>query len=422
MKTLLIALFFLTSFTNLLVNSCSILPPRRTTTAIMSSSYEKVASDDNGPFQEYSVIYTDRALNLMSPPFCKVMKDLSECLKSTYNGDKVAIIPGSGTFAMEAVARQFATNQPVLVVRNGWFSFRWTEIFEFGEIPSSEIVLKAQPVVTDPSSPQYAPMPIDAVVNKIAETKPAVVFMPHVETSTGMIVSDDYITQVAHAVHDVGGLLVLDCIASGTVWADMKKLGIDVLISAPQKGWSGPACCGMVVMSQAAVDTMMASSIKETSFALSLKKWTAIMEKYEGGAFGYHTTMPTDALRDFHNVSVEMMNVGMDQLKEAQVALGRKARMALSARGLVSVAASTWEAPGVLVFYTPPGVESMSMVKAFKEHHIQIAAGVPFEIDEPAGTQTFRIGLFGIDKLKNVDKTVRTLESALDKVLEEVTK
>lgn len=422
MQTLLLA-SLLTSFTSL-VTSFSILPHYHTTTAshnkiIMSSTpYDEVAADDNGPFQEFSVIYTDRALNLMSPPFCKVMKDLSSCLKSTYNGDKVAIIPGSGTFAMEAVARQFATNKSVLVVRNGWFSFRWTEIFEFGDIPSSEIVLKAQPVVVDP--PQYAPMPIDAVVSTIAESQPACVFMPHVETSTGMIVSDDYISQVGQAVHAVGGLLVLDCIASGTVWVDMKKLGIDLLISAPQKGWSGPACCGMVVMSQAAVDTM--ADTKETSFALSLKKWTAIMDKYEGGAFGYHTTMPTDALRDFHNVSVEMMVVGMDTLKEAQIDLGRKARMALSARGLISVAAPTWEAPGVLVFYTPTGVESMSMVKAFKKHHVQIAAGVPFEIDEPAGTQTFRIGLFGLDKLKNVDETVRTLETALDKVLEEVTK
>jgi aspartate aminotransferase-like enzyme len=235
-----------------------------------------------------------------------------------------------------------------------------------------------------------------------------------------MILSNDYLKKVVEATHQVGGLVVLDCIASGTVWIDMKAMGVDVLISAPQKGWSGPACCGMVMLSETAVEKM--ADTKETSFALSLKKWCGIMDKYEAGAFGYHTTMPTDALREFHNVSVEMMSVGMAKLQEAQIDLGRKARMALSARGLVSVAAPKWEAPGVLVFYTPSGVDSMTMVKAFKQHGVQIAAGVPWEIDEPKGVQTFRIGLFGLDKLKNVDETVRTLEMALDKVLEEVSK
>ena len=321
---------------------------------------------------------------------------------------------------MEAVARQFATNEHVLVVRNGWFSFRWTEIFDMGSIPSSSTVMKAQPVVSDPPMQQYAPHPIDAVVNKILEEKPSSVYMPHVETSTGMIVSNEYIETVADAVHKVGGLLVLDCIASGTIWIDMKNMGVDVLISAPQKGWSGPACCGLVMLSEAAVDKM--ASTKETSFALSLKKWCAIMDKYEEGAFGYHTTMPTDALRDFHNISVEMMKVGMNKLMQAQMDLGYAARMVLGARGLVSVSAPEWEAPGVLVFYTPNGVDSMAMVKAFKQHGVQIAAGVPWEIDEPKGVQTFRIGLFGLDKLTNVDQTVRILEEALDKVLEEVCK
>jgi len=385
----------------------------------MSTPYDEVSGDDNGPFKEYSVIYTDRALNLMSPPFCTVMKDLSNCLKETYYADKVAIIPSSGTFGMEAVARQFATNENVLVVRNGWFSFRWTEIFDMGSIPSSQTVLKAQAVVaSDPM--QYAPMPIETVVNNILQEKPSAVFMPHVETSTGMIVSSEYIEQVAEAIHKVGGLLVLDCIASGTVWIDMKKMGVDVLISAPQKGWSGPACCGLVMLSAAAVDKMALT--QETSFALSLKKWCGIMDKYEAGAFGYHTTMPTDALRDFHNISVEMMSVGMAKLMEAQIDLGRKCRMALGARGLTSVSAPGWEAPGVLVFYTPTGVDSMTMVKAFKQHGVQIAAGVPWEIDEPKGVQSFRIGLFGLDKLTNVDQTVRTLEEALDKVLKEVKK
>lgn len=388
-----------------------------------STPYDALSPDDNGPFKEYSVIYTDRALNLMSPPFCKVMQDLNSCLKETYNAAQVAIIPGSGTFGMEAVARQFATNEKVLVVRNGWFSFRWTEIFQMASIPKEEIVMKATPVVessTDPKQNQYAPHDIDAVVSKILEENPAAVFMPHVETSTGMIVSSDYITKVAQATHRVGGLLVLDCIASGTVWIDMRKMGVDVLVSAPQKGWSGPACCGLVMLSESAVEKMALT--KETSFALSLKKWCGIMDKYQAGAFGYHTTMPTDALREFHNVTCEMMAVGMEKLKEAQIDLGRKTRMALQARGLVSVAAPTWEAPGVLVFYAPNGVDSMSMVKAFKQHGVQIAAGVPWEIDEPEGLQTFRIGLFGLDKLTNVDESVRTLEKALDKVLEDLDK
>jgi aspartate aminotransferase-like enzyme len=379
--------------------------------------YDEISANDMGPFKEYSVIYTDRALNLMSPPFQNVMKDLNTLLRETYHAYKVAIIPGSGTFAMEAVARQFATNEHVLVIRNGWFSFRWTEIFDMGSIPNSHSVLKAQAV----GDKQYAPHPIDDVISKILEEKPAVVFAPHVETSTGMILSEEYIQALADAVHKSGGLLVLDCIASGTVWLDMKKLGIDVLISAPQKGWSGPACCGLVMLSAKATARM--ATTEETSFSLSLKKWVGIMDMYKEGGFGYHTTMPTDALRSFHNISVEMMSVGMSTLKQAQIELGKRARLVLESKGLVSVAAPSWEAPGVLVFYTPSSaagpVSSADIIGKFKQQGLQLAAGVPWRIDEPEGVQTFRVGLFGLDKLKNMDETVRILEEALDQVLAE---
>jgi aspartate aminotransferase-like enzyme len=375
--------------------------------------YDEIPTENNGPFKEYSVIYTSKALNLMSPPFQQVMRDLNSILKDVYKAHKVAIIPGSGTFGMEAVARQFATDQDVLVVRNGWFSFRWTEIFEMGKIPRSQTIMKAQ-LATEY---QYEPHSVDNVLTRIHEEKPAVVFAPHVETSTGMIISNEYIQKLATAVHDVGGLFVLDCIASGTVWVNMQDLGVDVLISAPQKGWSGPACCGIVLLSEAATAKM--NETNESSFALSLKKWCGIMDKYEEGAFAYHTTMPTDALRDFHNVAVEMTKIGFASLCEAQIDLGHKARAAFKKRNLVSVAADGCEAPGVLVFYTPCELTSADMVQRFKSSGLQIAAGVPWKIDEPDNIQTFRIGLFGLDKLNNVDETVRILEEALDQVLVE---
>jgi len=376
-----------------------------------------------GEYKEYSVIFTNRSLNLMSDPFQKVMRDLNQLLKKTYNADKVAIIPGSGTYGMEAVARQFANNEHVMVIRNGWFSFRWTEIFDMGgenTIPSSHTVLKAQPVAPeDPNSPHmhYAPYPIDDVVKKIHEERPAVLFAPHVETSTGMILPDDYIRQAAEAMHDIGGLFVLDCIASGTVWADMKDLGVDVVISAPQKGWTGPACAALVMMSDAAAKKMQTTD--ETSFSMSLKRWSAIMQTYENGGFGYHTTMPTDSLRDFHEISVETLKFGLPELKQAQYDLGTAARDALNSRGLTSVAAPGFQAPGVLVYYSPIGADNPVMMNRFKDNGLQIAMGVPWRIDEPEGLKTFRIGLFGLDKMGNIDPTVDVLTSALDNVLNE---
>lgn len=322
---------------------------------------------------------------------------------------------------MESVARQFVTNKHAMVIRNGWFSYRWTEIFDMGgenTIPRSHTVLKAQPVPTaNPNFPHthYAPYPIDDVVERILEERPAAVFAPHVETSTGIILPDDYIKKAAAAVHEIGGLFVLDCIASGTVWADMKDLGVDLVISAPQKGWTGPCCAALVMMSERAVEKLQTTS--ETSFSMSLKRWSAIMDTYEAGGFGYHTTMPTDGLRDFHEISVETLKFGLPELKEAQLKLGKEARAALDSRGLTSVAAPGFEAPGVLVYYSPTGTENPIMMNKFKQQGLQIAMGVPWRIDEPDGLKTFRMGLFGLDKLGNIQQTVDVLTDALDPVL-----
>jgi len=382
-------------------------------------SYDVIPKEDFGEYKEYSVIHTNRSLNLMSDPFQRVMRDLNALLKETYNADKVAIIPGSGTFGMEAVARQFAMDEDVMVIRNGWFSYRWTEIFDMGRIPKSHTVLKAKPV--DPSVGQqhyqYEPYPVDEVVAKIYEERPATLFCPHVETSTGIILPDDYIRKISAAMHDVGGLLVLDCIASGTIWADMKDLGVDVVISAPQKGWTGPCCAALVMMSERAQAKM--ETTEETSFAISLKRWSAIMDTYEAGGFGYHTTMPTDALRDFHEISVETLKAGLPQLKEGQYELGKQARAALDDRGLTSVAAPGFQAPGVLVYHSPSETENPDMMKKFKKNSLQIAMGVPWKLDEPEGMKTFRLGLFGLDKIGDISGTVNTMTEALDPILEQ---
>jgi aspartate aminotransferase-like enzyme len=332
-----------------------------------------------------------------------------------------------------------------MVIRNGWFSFRWTEIFDMGSIPSSHTVLKAQPQPPSDYSPhvQYAPYPVDDAVQKIMEERPKVLFAPHVETSTGMILPDDYLLKVANAVHEVGGIFVLDCIASGAIWANMKDLGVDAVISAPQKGWTGPACAALIMLSEAAVERM--AETQETSFSMSLKRWSAIMDTYEKGGFGYHTTMPTDGLRDFHEIGVETLKFGLPQLKQAQYDLGKSARGLLDSRGLTSVAAPGFQAPGVLVYYSPLGQDNPAMMNRFKDHGLQIgkskvrhlenairysdirfsqvnffkAMGVPWRIDEPDGLRTFRLGLFGLDKMGDIPKCVGTLQLALDSVLEE---
>lgn len=368
--------------------------------------------DPNG-LLEYSVVYTDRSLNHMSKSFQSVMNDISSTLKQVYNADAVAVVPGSGTFGMEAVARQFANNNHCLVIRNGWFSYRWTQIFEMADLPSSCTVMKARQAFEDSQAP-FAPAPIDEVVATIKAEKPAVVFAPHVETSAGIILPTDYLKQVAQAVHSVGGLFVLDCIASGAVWVDMKQVGVDVLISAPQKGWSGSPCCGLVMMNHMAVERMQTS--QSNSFACDLKKWSEIMNAYENGGHAYHATMPTDSLVRFSQVMQETKEYGFDKVHAAQVELGQKVRAVLSDKGFKSVAAEGFEAPGVVVSYTKdPSVQNGSK---FSAEGMQIAAGVPLQCDEPADFQTFRLGLFGLDKLYDIDIAVAKFKNTLEKVLE----
>ncbi len=361
---------------------------------------------------EYSVVYTDRSLNHMSKDFQSVMRDISRLIKEVYHAHSAVLVPGSGTFGMEAVARQFATDKPVLVLRNGWFSYRWTQIFDMGRIPSSCTVLKARRMKAGAQEP-FSPAPIAEVVRTIAAEKPAVVFAPHVETSCGMMLPNDYLRQVADAVHAVGGLFVLDCIASGAMWVDMQACGIDVLVTAPQKGWSSSPCCAMVALSERARQAIDGTT--STSFACDLKKWLQIMETYEAGGHAYHATMPTDALKRLCAVMLESQALGFDRLRLAQAELGRKAREMLSRHGIPSVAASGFEAPGVVVSYTQdPEVQSS---KKFLAQGLQTAAGVPLQCDEGSDFMTFRIGLFGLEKLLNVDRTVDLLEGALDQVM-----
>jgi len=361
---------------------------------------------------EYSVVYTDRALNHMSQSFQGVMRDISSTLKEVYNAKAAIVVPGSGTFGMESAARQFATNEKCLVIRNGWFSYRWTQIFDMGSIPSEHIVMKAQQAEDAAQSP-FSPAAVADVIATIKAEKPAVVFAPHVETSSGMILPDDYIKAVADATHEVGGLFVLDCIASGTIWVDMEATSVDVLVSAPQKGWSGPPCAGLVMLSDAAIAKMEAT--ESTSFAMNLKQWHTIMQAYEGGAHAYHATMPTDALRTFRDIMVETREYGFDKAKQDQYDLGQKVRELLASKGIKSVAAEGFEAPGVVVSYTQDvGIQTG---KKFGAVGMQIAAGVPLMCDEREDYQTFRLGLFGLDKLQNIDRTVASLDDALKDVL-----
>ena len=357
---------------------------------------------------EYSVVYTDRALNHMSQQFQGVMRDISGILKEVYGAQSVAVIPGSGSFGMEAVARQFSHGQKVLVIRNGWFSYRWTQIHEMGRIPSQEIVLKARRAQPGAQEP-FAPAPIAEVVATIRAEKPAVVYAPHVETAAGLMLPDDYLKAVADAVHDVGGLFVLDCIASGAMWVDMKATGVDVLVSAPQKGWTGSPGCAFVMLSARARTAIDATT--SSSFACDLKKWLQIMETYEGGGHAYHTTMPTDALRRTRDVMAETRAAGFAKLRAQQLELGQRVRALLEAHGLRSVAAEGFKAPGVVVSYTDD--TGLSTSKAFVALGLQTAAGVPLQCDEGADFKTFRLGLFGLEKLGHVDRTVAHLEKAL---------
>ena len=361
--------------------------------------------------EEFSVVFTDRSLNHMSARFQAVMREVSGMLKEVYGGTSVALVPGGGTYAMESVARQFGRGR-ALIVRNGWFSYRWSQIFEAGGFASETTVVMARQAGNEPTA-AYAPPPIDEVVAKIREAKPDAVFAPHVETSSGIILPDDYIAAMAAAAHEVGALMVLDCIASGCIWVDMGVVGVDVLISAPQKGWSASPSAGIVVMGPRA-EARLEATVSD-SFALDLKKWRAIMAAYEGGGHAYHATMPTDALVGFRDSMAETKAMGFAEAKAAQWALGRAVRAMFAARGVKSVAAEGFQAPGVVVSYTAdPAVQNGAK---FRDMGLQIAAGVPLQVGEGAEFRTFRIGLFGLDKLADVGGTVARLERAVEAVL-----
>ncbi len=360
---------------------------------------------------EFSVVYTDRSLNHMSKRFQGVMKEISRMLKTVYHARSAVLVPGSGTFGMEAVARQFATGKKTLVIRNGWFSYRWTQIFDMGKIPAASTVLKARRVGTGPQA-AWTPAPIDEVVAAITAERPDVVFAPHVETAAGLMLPDAYLRAVADAVHAVGGLFVLDCIASGAMWVDMQATGVDVLVSAPQKGWSSSPCCAMVMLSERARAAIDATT--STSFACDLKKWMQIMETYEGGGHAYHATMPTDALTRLCEVMLETEAYGFEKVRNEQISLGAKVRALFEERGIRSVAADGFKAPGVVVSYTDDA--ELQSSRKFLAEGLQTAAGVPLQCDEPADFKTFRIGLFGLEKWHNVDRTVAQLAAALDRL------
>ncbi|MBE7638315.1 aminotransferase class V-fold PLP-dependent enzyme [Sneathiella sp. P13V-1] len=361
---------------------------------------------------EYSVVFTDRSLNHMSKSFQTVMNDISRLLKSVYNADAVAIVPGGGTYGMEAVARQFATDKSVLVIRNGWFSYRWSQIFEAGRIPAKETVLKASQVSEGHDAP-YSPVSAKQAAEVIRTEKPAVVFAPHVETSSGIILPDEYLQTISEAAHEVGALFVLDCIASGAVWVDMKKVGVDVLISAPQKGWSASPCAALVMMSEAAERKLAETT--SSSFACDLKKWRDIMSAYENGGHAYHATMPTDALVNFRDTMLETEKYGFEKVRDEQWALGNGVRDLMAKHQFRSVAAEGFEAPGVAVFYTQDA--DIQNGSKFAKEGLQIAAGVPLQCDEGPEFKTFRLGLFGLDKLHNVERSIESLDKALKSIL-----
>jgi len=367
-----------------------------------------LADVDPDGLLEYSVVYTDRALNHMSARYKGVVRDVARLLRTAYNAQSVAIVPGSGTFAMEAVARQFVQGQACIVLRNGWFSFRWTQIIEAGQLTDRAEVLKARRVGSGVQAP-FEPAPLDEVLAAIARVRPAVVFAPHVETSSGILLPPDYVRRVGEAVRAVGGLFVLDCIASGTVWIDMAAQCVDVIVSAPQKGWSGPPCCGFVAMNERA--RKRAGETKSSSFACDLLKWTQIMETYEQGGFAYHATPPTMALQGVHDAMLETERFGFARSAAEAQALGSEVRSLFARRGYPSVAAEGFGAPGVVVSYTTRA--DIQSGEAFAKLGMQVAAGVPLQCDEGEGYRSFRIGLFGLDKLGDRARTVNLLEKAL---------
>jgi aspartate aminotransferase-like enzyme len=360
---------------------------------------------------EFSVVFTDRSLNHMSARFITAMQDLLGVLREAYAATSVALVPGGGTYAMEAIARQLATGKSVLVVRNGLFSHRWSAILETGRIASNITVCSARPEDDSPHA-AWAPAPIEEVETAIAEQRPAVVFAPHVETASGMVLPDDYVRRLGAATHAVGGLFVLDCIASGALWVDMTDLGVDVIVSAPQKGWSGTPCTGYVMLGQSARAAVEAS--ESSSFALDLRKWLSVSDAYVLGQAPYHATLPTDGIAANSRTALETRELGFERLRQAQVELGTAVRAVLAERGFASVASPSYAAPSVVVVHTDD--PALTSGAAFKEAGVQVAAGVPLMCGEPPTWSTFRLGLFGLDKLGDVRGTVERLTTALDHV------
>ena len=374
----------------------------------MSSLYPDI--DPEG-LLEYSVVFTDRSVNSMSQQFQSVMRGLHEELTSVYNASSCVLVPGGGSYAMEAVARQFARNEKVLVVRNGWFSYRWTQIFDQGVAPAHAEIVCARPD-TPEADQQFSPAPIEDICAAITANRPSVVVAPHVETSAGLLMPDEFIAQIASTAHEVGAIFVLDCVASGALWVDMGALGVDVLISAPQKGWTSTPCAGVVMLSDAALARM--EDTESDSFVLNLKKWHQIMGAYLGGGHAYHATMPTDGISQFYQAVLEIKKFGYANAKKAQIELGTKLRGIMEQRGFKSLTADGFKSPTVIVSHTDR--DDMKSGAAFAAQGVQIAAGVPLECGESDQFKTFRIGLFGLDKLANIERTISVFTEKLDSV------
>jgi aspartate aminotransferase-like enzyme len=360
---------------------------------------------------EYSVVFTDRSLNHMSQTFQQVMRDISATLKDVYHADAVIVVPGGGTYGMESVARQFALGRKCLVIRNGFFSFRWSQIIDMGGLTDETTVLQARQSTAGPQGP-FAPPPINAVTDAIRSEKPDIVFAPHVDTSSGLILPDAYIRAVADAVHEHGGLFVLDCVASGCAWVDMKASGVDVLITAPQKGWSSSPCCALVMLGGSALERI--GKTTSNSFACDLRKWLDIMRAYENGGHACHATLPTDALKTFRDNMLETCSYGLETMREKQWELGQRVRRLLQSHGFRSVADEGYQAPGVVVYYTDDS--EIQNGSKFRAQGLQIAAGVPLKCGEPSDFRTFRVGLFGLEKLRDTDRAVAPLAEALGRI------
>ena len=364
---------------------------------------------------EYSVIFSDRSLNMMSMNFRQVMQDISKELKNVYNAQSTAIVPGSGTFGMEAIARQFGNGEKCLILRNGWFGFRFTEIFRRGKIASEVkpiFAIEKENAEGQNIKRDYSPPPLKTIVDEILSFKPKLVYATHVETSTGIIIPDEYIKGIGEATKSIGGLFVLDCVASGSLFVDMEILGIDLLLTAPQKGWSSTPCAGVIMLNKNAREKIKKTT--SSSYSCDLHKWLTVMESYEDNNYTYHTTFPTDGLKNFRTNILEIKKIGYQKTTDLQIQLGQKMRKLTEDFGYVSVAAKGYKAPTVIVNYTSE--EDMKSGKKFADLGVQIAAGMPLEIGEPSDFMSFRIGLFGIDKLLNIDRTVENFKAALEKI------